>query len=99
MSNVYLVSRRMFRKSYEAEPFETERVVKVFDDYHKAVVYICESIKNDHKEIDAYGNRDFHKYVPNPDRFEEGIFITCYDYATDTYYEKMSYRFKSYEVE
>ena len=101
MNNVYVVSKRLFRKAYNAEPFTEEHIMKVFDDYHKVISYICDAIKGDRKKLDeSYDDlANFHKYTPNPDSFEEGLFITSFDYSINEHYEKMSYRFRSYIVE
>jgi len=101
MHKVYVVSKRLFRKAYNAEPFTEEHIMKVFDDYHKVVSYICGAIKGDLKKLyDLHGNSaDVHVYTLNPDGFEEGLFINGFDYSTNDYYEKMSYRYKSYDVE
>ena len=101
MGKVYVVFRKLFNKAYHAEPFESEEVAKVFDDYHKVVSYICDAIKEDHKRIDdRYDDlSNFHKYTLNPDNLVEGWYISSFDYSTDNHYNKVSYRFHSYDVE
>lgn len=101
MGNVYIVSKRLFKKAYNAEPFKVEYIAKVFDDYHKVVSYICDAIKEDHEKVDYMHDdpMNVHKYIPNPDGFEELIFITSYDYSNDHYYEKVNYVFRSHDVE
>jgi hypothetical protein len=78
-----------------------EQVMKVFDDYHKVINYICDAIKNDHEKLDDLGGdlTSVHKCVPYPDGFEEGYFIHSIDHATNTYFETLTYRFISYDVE
>lgn len=101
MAKVYIVYERLYRKAYYAEPHEEERIVKVFDDYNKTVDYICDAINKFHKEIDE-SNGDlthWHKYEPNPDRFMEGRLISSVEYTDKNYYDSLSYRFRSYEVE
>lgn len=101
MNKVYIVTARVYRRGYFAEPFKVEDVIKVFDDYHKVVEYICDTIKKEHKKLDD--SRDdltcWHKYEPHPDDFVEGHYISSIEYDTGTYYESMSYKFRSYDVE
>lgn len=101
MKRVYLVSERLYKKTYYAEPYEEEIIIKVFDDYHKTVSYICETIKKAHKELEESGDNPahYHKHYPNPDEFVEGHYITSLSYEDKNHYDSVSYRFKSYDVE
>lgn len=100
MRNVYVVSERLIRKAYHAEQIELENIVKVFDDYHKAINYICDTIRSDHNRIsDRDDQTGFYRYVPNPDSFVEGWYIYSFVYEIEKYYESKSYKFRSYRVE
>lgn len=101
MAKVYIVSERQYIRAFHCEPFRMEQIIRVFDDYHKAVGFICDTIKKDHERIDeSMNNRGrYDKYEPNPDKFEEGHFITSFEYGNNEYCESKSYRFRSYEVE
>ena len=101
MNQIYIVSKRVYKKAYNMEPWFEETILKVFDDYHKAVMYICDRIKMDHDLLDMSGEylQNWRKYDPNPDNFEEGIFTKSIEYDTATYYESKCYRIRTYSVE
>ena len=101
MEKVYLVYERLYRSAYYAEPYEEESVIKVFDDYHKTVSYICEVIKESHKELDESGDdlTHYRKHDPNPDEFVEGHYIKSLEYDGKSSYDYVSYKFVSYDVE
>lgn len=101
MKKVYLVSERLYRRAFYAEPYEEECVIKAFDDYHKTVSYIYETIKEAHRQLDESGDdlTYYHKHEPNLDKFVEGHYITSLEYDNGNSYDSVSYRFKSYDVE
>lgn len=101
MNQVYVVSKRVYKKAYHIDPWSEETILKVFDEYHKTAMYICDLIKMDHMVLDASGKdlTSWRKYEPNPDNFETGIFTKSIEYDTATYYESKSYRFRTYNVE
>ena len=101
MRQVYVVSERTYKKAYHIDPEAVEGIIKVFDDYHKVVMYIRNRIREDHEWLDTSGKdlTRWHKCQSNPDRFEDGLFIKSIEYDTDNYYESKSYRFRSYDVE
>ena len=105
MNQIYIVSERVYKKAYHIDPWFEETILKVFDDYHKAVMYICDRIKMDHVVLDTSGQAigidltNWRKYEPNPDKFEIGIFTKSIEYDTATYYESKCYRFRVYNVE
>ena len=101
MSKVYIVSARGYKKAYYAEPVSTEKILKVFDDYHKAIVYICDCIREDHKIVDNPNRTStfWTKYEPKSDNFEEGMFIRSVAFDDNSSYEDRSYRFRVYDVE
>lgn len=101
MRQVYIVSKRNYRVAYSATPYCTENIVKVLDDYRKTINYIRELIKDDHEMIDEPKRymKACTKIDPNPDNFEEGIYIRSFVFEDDKYYEEISYKFKSYDVE
>lgn len=101
MATIYIVSERLYKKSYYAEPFKAERTVKVFDDYHKVVNYICDAIRKDHKYLDETKGdlTNWRKYEPNPDEFVEGYYMKSIEYSSAEYYESTCYKYRSYDVE
>ena len=101
MRQVYIVTKCVYEQAYHTTPTSSERIVKVLDDYHKAVVYICGRIKEDHEWIDSLNNvsATYTKHEPNPDKIEEGIFVTSFEYNENSCYEEHSYIFRSYDVE
>ena len=101
MAKVYIVSEIDYKKAYYAEPFRKESIIKVFDDYHKVVGFICDTIKEDHKQIDEskIDPARWRKYEPDPDEFVEGVAIKSNVYDHCNYYKLVSYKFRSYEVE
>lgn len=101
MNQIYIVSERIYKKAYNMEPWFAEVILKVFDDYHKAAMYICDRIKMDHAMLDMSGKdlTEWRKYEPNPDNFETGIFTKSIEYDTATCYESKCYRFRTYSVE
>lgn len=101
MVEVYIVSKRLYRKAYYAEPYAEESIVKVFNDYHKAVEYICDAVKKDHNYLDNSGKDLTHwnKYDAHPCYFREGYYIKSIAYSDIHYRENTSYRFRTYAVE
>lgn len=101
MNQVYIVSERVYKKAHHIDPWYEETIVKVLDDYHKVVMYIYDLIKRDHAKLDLSGKdlTDWHKYEPNLDNFEDGIFIKSIERDTEHYYESKCYRFRAYDVE
>lgn len=101
MAKVYIVSEQLYKRAYNAEPFRVEGIIKVFDDYHKVISYICDVIRKDHRRLDKSKDdlTHWHKYEPNPDEFLEGYFIPSVEYDNNTYYESTRYRFRYYDVE
>ena len=51
MRQVFIVSRRKYKRAYHAEPYWEECIVSVFDSSEKAIEYISESIKRDYEFI------------------------------------------------
>ena len=98
---VYVVTERVYKRAYHAEPWHLDRIVKVCGDYHSAVTAIRDLILQDHKTLDRFVKdlTDYTKHDPDPDYMEEGYRIISYEKSNDHYFESKSYRFESYVVE
>lgn len=101
MDYVYIVTERLYKRAFHAEPWRSERVVKVYGDYHSAVAGIRDLIIEDHAKLDKSG-KDLSHYIKcelNLDEFNEDCNIISFSHSDDNYYESKSYRFVSYDVE
>lgn len=80
--------------------YSSENMEKLFDSMEKAINYICEQIKNDHKRVDDVYPSDQHlnKYIPNRKLIEQCRSVTSYEYTGLTYM-LMNYRIEPYDVE
>lgn len=98
---VFVVTERLYKRAYYAEPWRTERVVRVYGDYHSAVIGIRDLILEDHANLDKSGKdlTHFTKYEPNVDVFDEDCNIISFTNSSDNYFESKSYRFLAYVVE
>jgi hypothetical protein len=100
MSKVYVVSRRLYKRAYYAEPFSSESIVKIFSDYQKAVNYICESFERDHEIITNHNDTKYvTTYDPNFDNCLDGYYLKSVSYDNCDYHESICYKLTAYDVE
>lgn len=98
---VYVVTERVYKRAYHAEPWHSDRIIKVCGDYHSAVIAIRDLILEDHRILDRFVKdlTNYTKHDPCLDYMEEDCNIISYENSNDHYFESKSYRFKSYVVE
>lgn len=101
MTKVYIVSKRLFRKYANCEPYISETTLKVFGSFDKVVKYICDLMKRDRDCIDDknYDPRGWTKYYMDRETFKNGYYIKSIEFEDEYAYESTCYRFVSYDVE
>lgn len=101
MAKVYIVSKRLFRKYANCEPYISETTLKVFGSFDKVVTYICDLMKRDRESIDddKHDPRDWTKHYMNRETFKNGYYIKSIEFEDRYAYESTCYRFVSYDVE
>lgn len=100
MNKVYIVSRRVYKREYHAEPYVSEGVLTVFDTPRKATDCILKHIKSDHEFI-SVPNGDyehFTKYNPYPWEALEERYVTSVEYDGENYFMSVSYTIRTYDV-
>lgn len=101
MAKVYVVYSMYHEhdNSYE-DVYSSESMERIFDSEEKAINYIREKIKDDHKCVDADYPNDEHvfKYYPDDDAIRQSMSVMSFEYKHLTYM-CMCYRWVPYVVE
>lgn len=94
----YVITKRITKRAYYAEPYVWEGIVGVTSDYKRAVAIAFNHVTSDHALIHEKmtANTVWCRHDPKPSEFLEGKYINSISYVDGDTSIKYDYKIQSY---